>query len=779
MKKILLLLSYLLLLTSSILADNSPWEVYSTYNTYSQLEEHNGLLYVRAGNAVFFVDLDLSFSSSFTQLEGLSASSVQLIAKNAATNSLVFVHSDGMIDILNADNKLVTISDLKNKTIAGSKAIKHATMCGTYLYLACDFGFIEVDLTTYLITDYHFTPSKCTFAFAYAQGIYYALQEGGIWRCDRDKNKANENHWAQIDDKMLKDVIVFSDDSIEHCWTLDTNKDIHILNTDGSYNKTSSRKCYERLKSSGSYVFSKGWGFDIIKKDTQQVSYVQYAPFSSCLDYYAVNDSLIYAIHPQKGLLKLQMQFHSKDHAQITLLEETSNYYEIAGSQVCKLAQNQNTIAAISGYKMYSKGYTDMFITSANVNFYHEGEWSHITEAEINRQPLAGKEFRGLTDLVADPNIDHRFYVSTLTTGIYQFDGDSLTKHHFDRERISSIFCDDNGTLWASKDHNDTALWAYSAEKDIWTPHPIPSFSQQPFISPILRQKHESHHLIWSMNGYPYHKGHISVVYNEGGPSDNTKDQFCSITTLKDQDGKLYSFANNLGYLYGISEDSQGAIWILTEFGPFVIEDVVSAFNYAQKNPGIGLVKRVKVPRNDGSNLADYLLSSTTCTDMAIDQYNRKWIGTKGEGVYLLSSDGLREIEHFTTDNSPLHSNDITSLVYDADSKRLFIACDGGVIVYHTENSEPADDFSTIHCYPNPLRPDYYGDIEIEGLMENSTVSITDASGNLIWRTNTLDGRASWNARNNNGDKVSPGVYLIHGISKDASEGKICKLLVL
>lgn len=777
--KILYIFLLYILLIPAVLADNTQWEVFSTYSTYSQIEEHNGLLYIRSENAVYVTNPENATAESFTQLEGLSSTAVQFILKSEKTNSLVFVHSDAVIDILTEDNKIVSIYDLKNKTIVGSKNINHATICDKSLFLACGFGFVEIDLESYLIKNYHLTTSDCSFAFSFAGGIYYAKTDGGIWRCDANKNLTIESNWIKIEDNTLKDVIVFSEDNIDQCWILDNKKDIHIINEDGSYKKTSSRKCYEQLKSSGKYVFSKGWGFDIITKDSQKISFVQTSPYSQCKDFYAINDSIIYAIHPKQGLLKLQIDFKANNHAQVTLLEEANNYFEIAGSQISKLAQNQDVIAGISGYKMYAKGYTDMYLTSANVNFYQNGQWSNITEEEVKSQALAGREFRGLTDIVADPLTSNRFYVSTLTTGVYQFDGDSLMAHHFPKDRIASVFCDEDGTLWCTKDIKDTALWAYNSKTDIWTPHPLPDFMQQSHISRVLKQQNEGHHLIWLMNGYPYHKSLISILYNEGGASDSSKDQSCYISTLKDQDGNLYSFANTFGYIYDIAEDKDGKIWILTPLGPFVVSDVVGAFNYAQKNPGIGLVTRIKVPRNDGTNLADYLLASTTCTTMAIDQYNRKWIGTNREGVYLISSDGLREIEHFTTENSPLLSDDITSLVYDAAGKQLFIACDGGVVVYHTEDSEPAEDYSGIHCYPNPLRPDYFGDVEIEGLMERTQISITDSTGNLIWKSMCDDGHISWNARDNNGTRVSPGVYLIHGISKESSEGKICKLLVL
>jgi len=778
MKRIIILILCTILLPFTLLA-NDKWEVFNTYSTYTQLEEHNGLLYVRSDNAIFITDPNEGSSRSFTQLEGLSSSSVQYLAKCEELGSLVFVHSDGIVDVLTSENEIVSISDLKNKTVVGSKAINHVTICGSSLFIACDFGFVEINLKSYLIKNYHFTDSACDFAFSYAKGVYFALSKGGIWRCEEGKNWTNNTNWTQIESNRLIDVIVFGEDNENQCWILDSNKDIHILDSDGSYKNNSTRKCYEQLKASGNYVFSKGWGFDIIKKDTQDISYVQSSPLSACSDFYSVNDSTLYAVHPQKGLIKVQMKFQQNSHAQADLIEESSNYFEVAGAQINELALNQGVLAAISGYKMYAKGYTDMYLANANVNYLKDGEWSHISEADVNAQKLAGYEFRGLTDIAADPEINQRFYVSTLTTGLYQFDGDSITKHHFPTERITSVCCDEDGLLWIPKVYNDTALWSYDNSKDLWTPHPMANFTQQLYIGRILRQKHESHHLIWMMNGYPWNKGQIGILYNPENPDDNSKDQSAYITTLKDQDGNLYSFSSTLGYLYDICEDQKGQIWILTAIGPFVVTDVVSAFNYALKNPGIAQVTRIKVPRNDGTNLADYLLSSTTCTAMEVDQFNRKWIGTMDEGIYLISADGLREIEHFTTDNSPLHSNSINALAYDAEAKCLYISCDGGVVAYHTDDIEPAEDFSSFHCYPNPLRPDYYGDVEIVGLMENSQVSITDSTGNLIWKTTVTDGRTAWNGRDSQGERVTPGVYLIHGISKEASKGKICKLLVL
>ena len=63
-------------------------------------------------------------------------------------------------------------------------------------------------------------------------------------------------------------------------------------------------------------------------------------------------------------------------------------------------------------------------------------------------------------------------------------------------------------------------------------------------------------------------------------------------------------------------------------------------------------INHLKVPRNDGTNLADYLLDNTDVTCIAVDGSNRKWIGTSTSGVLLVNEDGSEIIEQFTTEIS-------------------------------------------------------------------------------------------------------------------------------
>lgn len=82
---------------------------------------------------------------------------------------------------------------------------------------------------------------------------------------------------------------------------------------------------------------------------------------------------------------------------------------------------------------------------------------------------------------------------------------------------------------------------------------------------------------------------------------------------------------------------------------------------------------QVKVPRNDGTNFADYLLNGIDITCIAVDGGNRKWFGTIGNGVYAISDDCMTQIHHFTTTNSKLLSNNIESIAVNEKTGEVFL----------------------------------------------------------------------------------------------------------
>ena len=109
------------------------------------------------------------------------------------------------------------------------------------------------------------------------------------------------------------------------------------------------------------------------------------------------------------------------------------------------------------------------------------------------------------------------------------------------------------------------------------------------------------------------------------------------ITTLKNQDGSSIMVIQ----MRCVVEDAYQNIWVGTNVGPLRLT------TEQMKNPSEAIFEQIKIPRNDGTNLADYLLAGVDISCMAIDGGGRKWFGTNGNGVYLISADNMKQVQHF------------------------------------------------------------------------------------------------------------------------------------
>ena len=237
-------------------------------------------------------------------------------------------------------------------------------------------------------------------------------------------------------------------------------------------------------------------------------------------------------------------------------------------------------------------------------------------------------------------------------------------------------------------------------------------------------------------------------------------------TTWLDQDQKEVAPAA----VYCATQDQDNTIWVGTNEGIFTIP---ASVDFRTSNT----CERIKIARNDGTNLADYLLGTEQVNTIVVDGANRKWIGTEGSGLYLMSEDGTETIEHFTIDNSPILSNQVLSIAIDPISGLVYIGTGAGLMSYQSDATEPQDNFSSAYAYPNPVRPEYEGVISIAGLMEETTVKITDSAGNVVFETISNGGLATWNGRNGAGKRVANGVYT--AFCNSGSKHEVVKILIM
>ena len=173
------------------------------------------------------------------------------------------------------------------------------------------------------------------------------------------------------------------------------------------------------------------------------------------------------------------------------------------------------------------------------------------------------------------------------------------------------------------------------------------------------------------------------------------------------------------------------------------------------------------------------LLRDEFITQIAIDPANRKWFGTKNNGLWLFSETGEALVYHFTIDNSPLPSNQIISLYLDPPSGELFIGTDKGTVSFRSDATEGTNQHTNVEIYPNPVNPSFQGNIVINGLANSALVKITDVSGKLVREVRANGSTSLWNSRDINGTRVKSGVYLVFSSNSDGTETFVGKIVVI
>ena len=276
----------------------------------------------------------------------------------------------------------------------------------------------------------------------------------------------------------------------------------------------------------------------------------------------------------------------------------------------------------------------------------------------------------------------------------------------------------------------------------------------------------DSRGLLWFVNNHWI----VPSLYCYQFSEDNSEERLNAFTSFVNEDGTEVS----VGAVRCAAEDKDGNIWIGTSAGPLLLDPnqiTASAPTFTQ----------VKVPRNDGTNYADYLLSGIDVSCIAVDGANRKWFGTKKNGIYLISEDNLSEIHHFTTLNSPLLSNGIESIAINEKTGEVFIGTDKGLCSYMSDSSTPNESMTSdnVWAYPNPVKPDYTGLITIVGLSQNADVKILTSNGRIVNEGKSNGGTYTWNGCDANGKKVASGIYMVATATNDVEKGTVCKIAII
>jgi len=391
-------------------------------------------------------------------------------------------------------------------------------------------------------------------------------------------------------------------------------------------------------------------------------------------------------------------------------------------------------------------------------------------------------------NVAVDPLDNKHFFVSSYGTGLYEFKNNAFANWYnymnsklettvpadpYRYTRLDGAIFDQQGNLLVSNTSAAAGIKILSAN-GTWSQLTYPGVASKPTLGKILiSNQNANQKWVLSVRSQPG----VFVFDDNKTLTDQSDDKsvFLSKFTYPEQDktGNTIHTSQYPSAVYSIAQDKNGVVWVGTDIGPFLFNNISKVYNDDYT------CSRVKIPRADSTNLADYLLVNEHIKAIAIDGANRKWIGTENSGVYLMSATGQQTIQHFTSTNSPLLSDNVLSIAINPVTGEVFFGTDQGLVSYQSDAGEAGSTFGNVYAYPNPVRQGYTGVITITGLVENTQVKITDISGNLVCETVSNGSLATWNGKDANGRKVNTGIYLAICANADGTLSTITKILVI
>ncbi len=394
---------------------------------------------------------------------------------------------------------------------------------------------------------------------------------------------------------------------------------------------------------------------------------------------------------------------------------------------------------------------------------YTNNNWFNYSD---QNNPLI-KNVADFIDIKKNPK-GNELYISSFGSGVFEIQNDVVVKH-YDESNSSlqhltvldpnytpllagGMDFDTSGNLWVSNFNVNKPL-SVKTQAGVWY-----SFSVGSVVG------NQGNKLGWLTCDDYNNKWVLSLVdngilvFNDNGTFANPDDDKYKMLNKETGQGALPSNS-----VLSVAKDLKGEMWIGTTQGLTVLSNPGMIFNDKKINYDARQII-IKV----GSNY-EIFLGKEQINCIKVDPANRKWLGTPN-GVWLVSDDGYTVIKNFTTANSPLLSNNVIEIGIDEGSGEVFFGTEKGIISYMGDATAGGKAFGNVEIYPNPVRPDFTGQISVKGLADKATVKFTDISGNLVYETTANGGFATWNGRSFNGKRVSTGVYLIFAASVDDSK---------
>ncbi len=747
---------------SSPAQELGSWGDLYSYNSVTDIVKlPNGVYLCAAGRAMYTFDYPNKEIAKFSKANGLSDVNVSAIERDPVSGIVVVGYENANIDVIDGD-RIINVSDILNSDkFTGRKRINEIVIRDGIAYLATGFGVVELDIVRRLILDTWVLGDNASelevfdLAFQETTDTVWTMTEAGILKASRQDPLFFYESW--VEDPLTGPFEPFIDVIDDRIFTVvdrGLNDTIYTRTTGSSWTQTSSNSLGE-------------------VKHLQAVGQKLYTTFSFTAEERDANGELVELVSAGYG-------GNGDFKPQFTTRDEQGRWFVGDGIAGLIYVDNPNFVQRArpvspfsnNVYSVYNSDNNGLFIAPGNINgvwaptFNFEG-FFRLEDESWRRYFASGTgQSHDIIQVLEDPMDPTRFFAIAMGSGLleyrdgelYQVWNESTTNRVLvgttdsNDTRVAGMAFDEEGTLWVTTSLSPNSLASYDRDGN-WQARSIGNFNGRNVKTIAILE-----------NGDFWIQGRNDGIYAvrfEGGST------LTRALGTGEGNGDLSS-----SFVHDFQEDLDGEIWIGTGEGVMV--------HFAPDNlfiPNRNYDAQSIIILENG--VFQRLLGSEGVLAVEVDGANRKWFGTETGGLFLTSEDGIDELLHFTTDNSPLPSNRIVDVEVNDETGVVYIATDLGVVTYNGDATGGNETMDEVTVFPNPVRPGYTGPIAIRGLVQDAQVKITDVSGNLVFETVANGGQAIWMGDDLSGRRAATGVYLAY-ITDDLGENtKVVKILLV
>lgn len=748
-----------LLVFQSGFAQGLSWQGYFSFNEIKDVSESSTAVFAASENALFSKNAASNSVKTTTTVDGLSGQTISAVYYSEAFKKTIVGYENGLMIVINeSDGSIIKKVDIINKQLSASiKKINHLMEHNGTLYVSCDFGIVQFNLTTSQFGDTYFIGDNgaeiSVKQTAFFNEFIFAATSSGIRRADITNPNLNDfSQWTVVNTGNWSGIS-----------TLDT--ELIAINSTGNIHRynASNFVAFQQLPQAALDIRTVNHNLLVTTLTSvyvynnqmilnRQIVNTELPEINLTFSCATLVGDLLYIGTKQNGLFS-------------TTFSAVGNFENITPSgpsrnNIFSIDVSPNSIWAV--YGDYDTYYNPYDLDSYGISKFNNSKWLNIPYSEVY-------DAKSITRVIINPNNEKQVYASSFFSGLLRIEDDVPNFLYNEKNsgletltyegpsyidvRINGTAFDKAGNLWVTNSRIKNGLKVLKTDGQ-WQSYATSSIlnnAESTSYANIVIDKNNVKWISTNSDGV--------IAFSESG------NVFKKITTGADT-GNL-----PIVDVRSVAIDTKNQLWIGTTKGLRVLSNVS---NFQSDSP---LKANPIIITED--NLAQELMYEQFITSIVVDGANNKWIGTADSGIFMVSPNGQETKYHFTINNSPLPSNTINDIKINSTTGEVFIVTNKGMISFKGIATGANEDLNNVYVYPNPVRPTYSGTVKVAGLIDKANIKITDIEGNLVYETTSEGGTIEWDTTAFGRYKVASGVYMIFISAQDGGETKVKKVMII